>query len=151
MGTSDKYSNSSRPRILIIEDAKGIADMYREELAEQRYDVRVCTNGKDALTLIGEGYKCELAIVDIVLPPEDMENLTLADCQETGIRLIEAMSANDTCRRFYVITVARHLRNRLEELAESQGVVMRFEYKLDHDPENFSSNVAELLDRTASE
>ena len=60
-------SNSKR-RVLIVEDAVGVARMYKELLGEY-YDVTLCHSGVEAQSLIDNNEKYDLAIMDIVLPP----------------------------------------------------------------------------------
>jgi CheY-like chemotaxis protein len=144
MESRDNISDSSRPNILVVEDAEGIADLY-VELLEDDYCVRVCNGGRQVRSVIDQGCKFDLAIMDIVLPPEDPDRQKLEDCQETGIRLIKNMIENEVCRRFYVITVLKGERQRVEQLCKSNNVVCKFEYKLDYKPEKLLENVAELL------
>jgi DNA-binding response OmpR family regulator len=137
-------TESEKKKILIIEDAKGTAAGYKTILAKGDYDVTIYSSGKPG-PFINKGKKFDLAIVDIVLPPEDLEKYKLQDCQETGLRLMETMIANNTCPRFYVITVRNTLRSRVEKLCEEKKVVLNFEAKIDYEPEKLLDKVATLL------
>ena len=132
-------------KILIIEDAAGIASMYKELLGK-KYDVTICHTGVDAIQLIENGEKFDLVISDIVLPPEDMTK-TLVDCQETGIRLIQLILEKGISRRIYVITVVKASKKKVTEICTQYNAILRFEYKLDHDPEEFVGIVEKLLEQ----
>lgn len=138
-------SESKKKKIVVVEDAKGIARGYKILLQQLDYDVTVRLSGEDVQNLVDKGHKFDLAIMDVVLPLEDLKNLKLEDCQETGLRLMESMIENNTCRRFYVITVRNDLKERIEMLCKEKKAVLKFEYKLDHEPKEFVPNVATLL------
>lgn len=144
MTNPDKGPISLPPYILIAEDAKGITHCYKIILEKSNYDVTICHSGREVQSLIEKRQQFDLAIVDIVLPPENTVNLTLEDSQETGIRLIETMIKNKLCLRFYIITIRHDLRERAEQLCKGKAV-LRFEYKLDHEPKNFLENIKNLL------
>jgi len=137
---------SEKNKILIIEDAKGTAIGYKGLLCNAGYnDITICHTGAEVQLLIDKGEKFDLSIVDIMLPAEDPEKYTLAECQETGVRLIRKMIDKDTCRRFYVITVRGSLRSGVERLCKEKKAVLIFEAKIDYEPEKLVDNVEELL------
>lgn len=133
-----------KPKILIVEDAVGVATLYRE-LLDDTYDITISHNGKQAQSLIDAGSKFDLAIVDMVLPPEDLDKFRLADCHKTGLRLLKSMLNNNVCSRFYVITVFKDLEGEVEELCKEHNAVFKFEHKLDNEPEELVGNVRTLL------
>jgi CheY-like chemotaxis protein len=135
---------SQKKKVVIIEDAKGIAEGYKTMLGELDCDITVCHSGRDLQSLIDNNQTFDLALVDIMLPGDD-EKYTLAECQDTGVRLIGKMLQKETCRRFYVITVRSSLKDRVVRLCKQKNAVLKFEHKLDHDPEVFQENVKSLL------
>jgi len=142
-------TQNQKKKILIVEDAIGIARGYETSLSKSGYDATICRNGTEAQSLIDRGKKFDLAILDIVLPVED-PRYTLTECQDTGVRLINQMIGKEICRRFYVITVRSSLQNRIERLCEEKKAVLLFEHKLDHEPETFLENVERLLKQSAN-
>ncbi|MHC4558701.1 MAG: response regulator [Planctomycetota bacterium] len=134
-----------KKKIIIMEDAKRIAKGYKVLLQRSNYEISVCNLGEDGQALIDKGCKFDLAIMDVVLPPEDLKIRKLKDCKDTGLRLIKSMIKNGICRRFYVITVRGELKKRIEALCRKGKAVLKFESKLDHEPEEFVDNVAQLL------
>lgn len=97
--------------------------------------------------MIDEGKKFDLAIMDVVLPPEDMKALTLADCQRTGLRLMAAMIRAGVCSRFYVVTVLKDLKEEVEKVCEDAHVVFKFQYKLDSEPEELKDTIDRLFEQ----
>ena len=140
-------------RIIVVEDARGIADGYRTILENAGYSVTVFTRLTldDLQKFADQGSSFDLAIVDIVLPAEKKTGLRLEDCQYTGIRLMERMVELGICKRFYVITVRVSLKSGVERLCEEKQAAIKFQYKLDYEPEKLLPNVADLLATTINE
>lgn len=63
---AQKKENINHRRILIVEDNDELRNYLSQTLSEE-YFVQVCSNGKEALTIIPE-YKPELVISDIMMP-----------------------------------------------------------------------------------
>lgn len=63
---AQKKENTNHRRILIVEDNDELRNYLSQTLSEE-YVVQVCSNGKEALTIIPE-YKPELVISDIMMP-----------------------------------------------------------------------------------
>lgn len=63
---AQKKENINHRRILIVEDNDELRNYLSQTLSEE-YVVQVCSNGKEALTIIPE-YKPELVISDIMMP-----------------------------------------------------------------------------------
>ena len=59
-------NNSSHQKILIVEDNDELREYLRRTLSEQ-YNIQVCSNGKEALTIVKE-YMPNLVISDIMMP-----------------------------------------------------------------------------------
>lgn len=64
--TVQKKENAGRQRILVVEDNDELRNYLSQTLSEE-YSIQVCSNGKEALTIIPE-YKPELVISDIMMP-----------------------------------------------------------------------------------
>lgn len=140
--------NKRDNKVIIVEDAKGIAYGYKNILEREGYEITICSCGEEVKTIIDSEKQFDLAIVDIMLPTEDPQKFTLTECQETGVRLITQMIEKGTCLRFYVITVRGSLKERIERLCEANMAVMKFEHKLDYQPEKLVEHVEELLSRS---
>jgi CheY-like chemotaxis protein len=69
MGTQERVSNEG-VEILVVEDSPTQAEQLRFLLEEQRYAVRVATNGKEALEAVRQR-RPTLVITDIVMPVMD--------------------------------------------------------------------------------
>lgn len=59
-------NNSNHQKILIVEDNDELREYLRRTLSEQ-YNIQVCSNGKEALTIVKE-YMPNLVISDIMMP-----------------------------------------------------------------------------------
>ena len=76
--------------ILIVDDEFGLAEMLREVLRDQGYDVCLAINGRLALDILGER-GIDLVITDIMMPVMD------------GVELATAIRHSDTHRDISVI------------------------------------------------
>jgi CheY-like chemotaxis protein len=139
--------SNSTATIVIVEDAKGIANGYKTILDRAGYHATVFARmtNKDIEKFAKDGKRFDLAIVDMVLPVEDDRKLKLEDCQYTGLRLMEKMVLLGICRRFYVITIRANLRKEVAKLCKEKGAALKFEYKLDYQAAKLVDNVADLL------
>ena len=54
-------------RVLVVEDEQDVAELIRYHLAKEGYDVRVSSNGADALRQVREA-EPELILLDIMVP-----------------------------------------------------------------------------------
>jgi two-component system, OmpR family, alkaline phosphatase synthesis response regulator PhoP len=70
------------PRVLVVEDDRGVRDVVRIALESEGMDVEVASSGEAALKLLGPSHPFDLAILDIMLPGVD--GITL--CQELRAR-----------------------------------------------------------------
>ena len=73
---AQKKENINHRRILIVEDNDELRNYLSQTLSEE-YVVQVCSNGKEALTIIPE-YKPELVISDIMMPEMRGDELCIA-------------------------------------------------------------------------
>ena len=65
------------PTILIVEDEAPIADLLREVLADEGYDVLQARNGHDALAIL-ERCTSDLVLSDVMMPGMDGRALSRA-------------------------------------------------------------------------
>jgi CheY-like chemotaxis protein len=63
--------------ILIVDDEFGLAEMLRDVLRDEGYDVWLAINGRLALDLLGE-HSIDLVITDIMMPVMDGAELATA-------------------------------------------------------------------------
>jgi CheY-like chemotaxis protein len=76
--------------ILIVDDEFGLAEMLRDMLRDEGYDVCLAINGRLALDLLGER-SIDLVITDIMMPVMD------------GVELATAIRHSDTHRDIPVV------------------------------------------------
>jgi DNA-binding response OmpR family regulator len=61
-------AQTARPkRILLVEDDTSLATVYEERLKAEGFDVRIATNGEDALST-ALTYHPDLALLDVMMP-----------------------------------------------------------------------------------
>jgi DNA-binding response OmpR family regulator len=70
------------PKVLVVEDDRGVRDVVRIALESEGMDVEVAGSGEAALELLGPAHPFDLAILDIMLP--GMDGITL--CRELRTR-----------------------------------------------------------------
>lgn len=70
------------PKVLVVEDDRGVRDVVRIALESEGMDVEVANSGEVALDLFRPSHSFDLAILDIMLP--GMDGITL--CQELRAR-----------------------------------------------------------------
>jgi CheY-like chemotaxis protein len=76
--------------ILIVDDEFGLAEMLREMLRDEGYDVCLAINGRLALEILGER-SIDLVITDIMMPVMD------------GVELAAAIRASDRYRDIPIV------------------------------------------------
>ncbi|MBI3618500.1 response regulator [Candidatus Peregrinibacteria bacterium] len=75
----------TKPRVLICEDERFIADLYRLEIESHGVDAEIVSNGKEALEIIKEK-KFDLILLDLVMPVMDGFHV-LAELKKDKIRI----------------------------------------------------------------
>lgn len=60
-------SERERPLILLIEDNPALADVYRERLSAEGYEVHHCLRGREAVKE-AEDHRPDLILLDIMMP-----------------------------------------------------------------------------------
>jgi len=112
-----KSAKKARPRILLVENTDTLSDRYRKALGNS-FRVTLCKTGSEVAKLVNDGAKFDLAIMDVILPPEE-EGL---DLENTGLRLIDMMRLAGTCRRFIINTVRWDIRGKIERICDGRAV-----------------------------
>ena len=118
---------------LIIEDAGLVAEDYKVLLRKEGVESIICSNGNEAKKIIENGDKFDFAIVDIVLPPEDSDNIDLEYGMRTGLRMIKLMKKHKTTNCFLVISIFDELRKDVGRACK--GSKWKFVSKRDCEPE----------------
>ncbi len=88
-------------KILIIEDEEALNLVVKEELQSKGYDVKIATDGEEALKLAANFYP-ELILLDLILP------------KKGGLQVLEELKANDNLKNIPVII--------LSNLAEDENI-----------------------------
>ena len=69
--------------ILIVEDDVFLSDMYQTKFIESGYDVKVAGDGQQGLTMLQDGLRPDMVLLDIVMPKMDgIEMLTAVKKEE---------------------------------------------------------------------
>ncbi|MFH0852120.1 MAG: response regulator [bacterium] len=79
-------------KILIVEDDPFLAEMYSTKLSQEKFEVELATDGKEALKK-AEAVKPDLMLLDIVLPKMD------------GFEVIEKMKKDPVLRSIKIIAL----------------------------------------------
>ncbi len=64
-------TNTSKRKILFVDDDKFLLDMYALKFSKADYDVRACDGTDVALKTMTEGFIPDIILVDIVMPGMD--------------------------------------------------------------------------------
>lgn len=62
---------TDKPKVLLLDDDKFLADMYSMKFAAAGYDVQAALSVNDALGAIKGGFIPDVTLFDIVMPEED--------------------------------------------------------------------------------
>lgn len=69
--------------ILIVEDDVFLSDMYQTKFVESGYEVKVAGDGQQGLSMLQEGLRPDMVLLDIVMPKMDgIEMLTAVKKEE---------------------------------------------------------------------
>lgn len=60
-------STAIRPRVLVVEDDSGTAELVRDVLADEGYDLSLFTNGRAALDWL-RSHDVDLIVADLLMP-----------------------------------------------------------------------------------
>ena len=73
----------NKKTILIVEDDVFLSDMYQTKFVESGYDVKVAGDGQQGLTMLQDGLRPDMVLLDIVMPKMDgIEMLTAVKKEE---------------------------------------------------------------------
>ncbi len=61
----------NKKTILIVEDDVFLSDMYQTKFVESGYDVKVAGDGQQGLTMLQDGLRPDMVLLDIVMPKMD--------------------------------------------------------------------------------
>lgn len=78
-----------RQRILVVEDEISINDILTFALRKEGYDVRGVYRGQDAIEM-GESFKPDLVLLDIMLPDKDGFQVCREICDKTFVIMLTA-------------------------------------------------------------
>ena len=92
---------TSLPRILVVDDEPLLLESMKDALGKKGYDVKLGTNGADALSLIERG-EVDAVITDMRMPEMDGLELLRAATQIEPPDLAAARSGRQKADRFLV-------------------------------------------------
>lgn len=81
----------NKKTILIVEDDAFLSDMYQTKFSESGYDVKVAQDGQQGLSMLQEGLRPDMVLLDIVMPKMD------------GIEMLTAMKKNEKLKDIPVV------------------------------------------------
>lgn len=88
-------------RMLLAEDETALANIVKESLETRNFEVTVCDNGKDALTIYQKN-KFDVLVLDVMMPEKDGFTLTREIRQENkSIPIIMLTSKSQTADVVY--------------------------------------------------
>ena len=59
---------STPSRVLVVEDDEDVRDLLKTLLGVLGHEVREATNGEEALTILREGWRPDLIVLDLMMP-----------------------------------------------------------------------------------
>jgi DNA-binding response OmpR family regulator len=82
-------------RVLVVDDDLSIQGFLADALADEEYDVRTATNGRDALAIVSE-WRPDLILLDLMMPEMDgwtlrARQLTLPEAATIPVIVLSAM------------------------------------------------------------
>ena len=114
----DRWSGTTRERILLVEDDRSVRDVIREILEEEGYAVAVAENGRLALEALRAGGVPDLIVLDLRMPIMDGWQFRAAQKADPVIAAIPvlAISADGSAKAAAIDAVA-YLRKPLSTAA----------------------------------
>lgn len=77
--------------VLIIEDDEFLFDMYKTRFEIDSFNVKVARDGESGLQILGEGFKPDIILLDIVMPKMD------------GVEVLSNIKSMNDCKNIPVI------------------------------------------------
>lgn len=84
---------NKRPRILIVEDEKPMAEALRMKFEKEGFDVTTAGDGEDAYRLLTDGATFDIMLLDLIMPRLDGFSL-LRKMRETGYNVPVLITSN---------------------------------------------------------
>lgn len=63
--------DTSKPRVLLVDDDKFLLDMYTMKFTQQGFDIHACLSARNALDVLRGGFIPEVILFDIIMPQHD--------------------------------------------------------------------------------
>jgi DNA-binding response OmpR family regulator len=99
-----------RPVILLVEDDKHLAEMYKTVFEKERFIVEQTADGNEALKMIAQE-KPDVVLLDIMLPGKD------------GIEILQIIKSNPSYSNIAVLVFTAHPKEEFKRLAENAGAI----------------------------
>jgi len=135
--TINLMNPDTKPKILIIEDERGIAGMYEFKLQKEGYEVRCAYDGEEGLEL-AEEFRPDLILLDLRMPVmsggEMLERLRATDWG-SGIRVVilTNISKDEAPASLRLLRVDRYIVKAHYTPAQVVGIVDEILQKTDKD------------------
>lgn len=100
--------SSSLRRILVAEDDKAYANIYRVKLTNEGFSVDIATHGEEAITK-ARATKPDLILLDLIMPQKD------------GFDVLEALKSDNALKKIPVIIFSNLSQNEDLERAKKMG------------------------------
>jgi len=117
-------------KILIVEDDKFLADIYKTKLEGEGFEVKTAKDGKEALKKL-EKYIPDLLLLDIILPKID------------GWEILERIKEREDLKNMKIIVLSNLSEKENIEKAIREGVV-EYLVKAEYSPDEIVEKIKEL-------
>jgi len=135
---ADKAELKGIKRIMIVDDEEEIADLTRDILSHEPYEIETVYNGKECLRRV-EDFKPDLILLDIMMPSmdgwqvfEELEKRGLLERTKVALFTVKTVSEEERVRKelvlhyiqkpFYVRYLLEEIESILEEEDEDEAV-----------------------------
>lgn len=118
--------------VLVVEDEDLVAQLYERTLKDEKIAVQVARDGEEALTMLKQGGKPDLVVLDIMMP------------KINGMRVLEEIKADEKTKDVKVIVLS-NLSGELDmKLAVEKGA-LDYWVKSDVPPKEMLKRVKKIL------
>ena len=127
--------------MLLAEDSETLGSLYERVFRD--FNIIWAKGGEEAMAAIEGSEGFDICVMDVIMPVENT-SLSLADADDTGLRLIERLVDQKKCSRFLVLTVRWGLEGTVQKLLEGRGT-WRILLKQEADEDEMLGAVRELM------
>lgn len=116
--SSLRIAHNPRPRILVVDDEPHVTAVVRDILVCEGLEVKIAQNGRQAVSLLRNGYDIDLLITDMTMPEVE------------GLELLKEVHFKKGHLPVVILTGYPTVRNRFQAITEEAC-----DFELDCEPE----------------